>query len=202
MGNPDRIAVRRIVTGHDAEGKAMVVSDGEPPNSYELSIKGTYFTEIWNTKETPASLDNGRDPTLGHRRMAPYPHGSAIRIVQIAPEQEGQFTGEAEQLRAHFRELGSPDAATYRANSPHPLMHRTESIDYGIVLEGEVTLILDDSSTILRPGDIVVQRGTNHAWSNRGSVPCRVAFVLIGGKYTDEIKEALARHESSREEKH
>lgn len=189
----ERVPVRRVVTGHDAEGKAVVLSDGEPPNKYELSVKGTFFTEIWNTREAPATVDNGPDPTARPRKMSPHPTGSTIRIVQIAPEQEGQFTADAETLRAHFAELGSAEAATYHADSPHPLMHRTESIDYGIVLEGEVTLILDDSATVLHAGDIIVQRGTNHAWSNRGSVPCRIAFVLLDGVYDAAIKDLLAK---------
>ena len=134
--------------------------------------------------------------------MSPHPNGSTIRVVQIAPEQQGQFTTDQETLRAHFAELGSPEAATYQADSPHPLMHRTESIDYGIVLEGEVTLILDDSATVLRAGDIIVQRGTNHAWSNRGSVPCRIAFILLDGKYATEVTDALAMRAPDHREAH
>lgn len=194
--------MRRVVIGHNAEGKAIVFSDCDPPNQYELSVEGTFFTEIWNTKESPATVDNGPDPTVGPRKMSPHPNGSTIRIVQIAPEREGQFTANPETLRAHFAELGSAEAATYQIDSPHPLMHRTESIDYGIVLEGEVTLILDDSATVLRAGDIVVQRGTNHAWSNRGSVPCRIAFILLDGKYAPEVKDALARRATAHQEAH
>jgi len=71
------------------------------------------------------------------------------------------------------------------------LMHRTESLDFGILIDGELTLILDDSEVQLKPGDIVVQRGTNHAWSNRGDKPCRIAFVLLHGSYSDEVRESL-----------
>jgi uncharacterized cupin superfamily protein len=95
-------------------------------------------------------------------------------------------------MKAMFASLGSSDASTTKQNSPHPLMHRTETVDYGIVLEGEVTLILDDSETTLKPGDVVIQRGTNHAWSNRGDKPCRIVFILLDGRYSEEVKAALA----------
>jgi len=98
-----------------------------------------------------------------------------------------------EARKAHFASLGSPEASTGSGHSPHPLMHRTETIDYGVVLEGELTLILDDSEVDLKPGDIVVQRGTNHAWSNRSNKLCRILFVLLDGAYADEIKSALER---------
>ncbi len=186
------------MTGHDAQGKAIITSDGEPPDCFESKIKGTFFSEIWNTKASPAPVSNGPDPTLGQRKMSPHANGSVIRIVQIAPEREVEFGSDPAALRAHFAELGSEEAATYDSNAPHPLMHRTESIDYGIVLEGEVTLILDDSETVLKAGDVVVQRGTNHAWSNRGDRPCRIAFILLDGRYPDEISQALVKRGAGR----
>ena len=70
-------------------------------------------------------------------------------------------------------------------------MHRTESIDYGIVIEGEMTLVLDDSAVDLKPGSVVIQRGTNHAWANRSGEPCRMLFILVDGQYAPEIAKAL-----------
>lgn len=194
----ERKSVRRIVTGHDENGKAIIITDGQPPNAFDSDIRGTFFTEIWKTSATPAPVGNETDPTLGPRKMSPHANGSAVRIVQIGPESESNLpsVGNVEEMRVHFAALGSPEAATVRADSPHPLMHRTETVDYGIVIEGEVTLILDDSEVTLGPGDIVVQRGTNHAWSNHGDKPCRIAFVLIDGQYTAETKAALERWES------
>jgi uncharacterized cupin superfamily protein len=78
-----------------------------------------------------------------------------------------------------------------KASSPHPLMHRTESIDYGVVIEGEMTLVLDGDEVELKPGSVVVQRGTNHAWANRSGRPCRMLFVLIDAQYAPEITKAL-----------
>jgi len=80
-----------------------------------------------------------------------------------------------------------------KAQSPHPLMHRTESLDYGIVIEGEMTLVLDDSHVLLKAGSVVVQRGTNHAWANRSGKPCRMLFILVDGRYEASIAAALAR---------
>jgi mannose-6-phosphate isomerase-like protein (cupin superfamily) len=193
MKSTEKLPIRRIVTGHDPEGKAVVAMEGEPPNVINFpSVPGTYFFEIWKTHEMPVPVDNGPDPTLGPRRMGPTPNGCAVRIVQIAPEKDVKLPSTVEEMEQHFRETGSPEAATSRPNAPHPLMHRTESVDFGILIDGELTLVLDDSEVQLRPGDIVVQRGTNHAWSNRGDKPCRIAFVLLHGKYSGEVHESLA----------
>ena len=189
------IPVRRIVTAHDAHGKAVVTSDGKPPAVLELSASGTYFTEIWKTDSSPAPVDNGPDPTTGPMQMAPAHSGSVIRFVQIAPESQTQLPSDPTAMRAHFAELGSAEAATGNSSSPHPFMHRTETVDYGIVLRGEVTLILDDSETLLKPGDVVIQRGTNHAWSNRGNEPCQIAFILLDGRYSDEVASTLAHRQ-------
>jgi len=93
---------------------------------------------------------------------------------------------------AAFAQIGERHASTVRCDSPHPLMHRTESVDYGIVIEGEMTLVLDEGEIILRPGSVVIQRGTNHAWANRSGRPCRMLFVLISGRYVPSIAAALA----------
>jgi uncharacterized cupin superfamily protein len=96
-------------------------------------------------------------------------------------------------MKEAFTQAGDVKASTVKADSPHPLMHRTESIDYGVVIEGEMTLVLDDSEVLLKPGSVVVQRGTNHAWANRSGRPCRMLFVLIDGRYEPGIAAALAR---------
>jgi uncharacterized cupin superfamily protein len=94
-----------------------------------------------------------------------------------------------------FSQIGDVAASTVKAASPHPLMHRTESVDYGIVIEGEMTLILDDSEVLLKPGSVVVQRGTNHAWANRSGKPCRMLFILVDGVYDPAIAKALAQRQ-------
>ncbi len=94
-------------------------------------------------------------------------------------------------MKDAFTQIGDEQASTVQAHSPHPLMHRTESVDYGVVIEGEMTLVLDDSEVLLKPGSVVVQRGTNHAWANRSGRPCRMLFVLVDGAYDNPIAQAL-----------
>ena len=96
-------------------------------------------------------------------------------------------------MKAAFAEIGDAGASTVQADSPHPLMHRTESIAYCIVLFGEVTLVLDEAETLLRTGDVVIQRGTNHAWANRSGAMARMAFILVDGRYDAPVADALAQ---------
>ncbi len=158
---------RRIVTGHDENGVSVVVSDGPVPVTRELTEDGVAFHEVWVTNTAPATIRAGvEDPTAGAIMVPPPTHGTRIRINEFLPQ--------------HLDEGGR--------QSP---VHRTESIDYGIVLEGEITLLLDDSEVTARAGDIVVQRGTDHAWANRGDEIARVVFVLVGGEYHEEVLESL-----------
>jgi quercetin dioxygenase-like cupin family protein len=154
-------APRRVVTGHDRDGRSVVLADGPAPRS--LSIPGAVFHELWSTASMPASVVpvEAVEPTDRALVTPPDPNGTIIRIVDLEP----------------------------RSHSP---MHRTETIDYGIVLAGEVTLVLDDGSeTLLQPADVVVQRGTDHAWVNATDEPARMVFVLVDGRFTDELKALL-----------
>jgi mannose-6-phosphate isomerase-like protein (cupin superfamily) len=163
-----RNAPRRVVTGHTPDGLSVFLSDGAVPVSRRLDGEGVAFHEIWNTEGAPATIAAVEDePT--HRALAvpPPPRGTKIRINEFEPG----FLNDAG--------LQSP-------------VHRTASVDYGIVLEGEITLVLDDSEVTLFPGDIVVQRGTVHAWANRGTARAKVVFVLVDGEFTDELAASLA----------
>ena len=159
---------RRVVTGHAADGVSVVLSDGPVPVSRSLPDDGVEFHEIWNTEGAPARIlaVEPSEPTERTLAVPPPRHGTKIRINEFAP--------------GHLDERG--------LQSP---VHRTASIDYGIVLEGEITLILDDSEVTLGPGDIVVQRGTDHAWANRGDQPARVVFVLVDGEFEESLSETL-----------
>ena len=99
----------------------------------------------------------------------------------------------ASRMKDAFEQIGDAQASTVKADSPHPLMHRTESVDYGVVIEGEMTLVLDDSEVLLKPGSVVVQRGTTHAWANRSGKLCRMLFVLVDGQYEPSLAAALAQ---------
>jgi len=159
---------RRVVTGHDTDGKSIFLEDGQIPVVRSLPSEGVGFYEIWNTDAMPApvSAAEPNEPTQRTLQVPPAPNGTKIRINEFFPG----YLNEAN--------LQSP-------------VHRTESIDYGIVLEGEIVLALDDSEVTLRAGDVVVQRGTNHAWANRSDSVCRVAFILIDGSFTDDLAETL-----------
>ncbi|MES2114141.1 MAG: cupin domain-containing protein [Pseudomonadota bacterium] len=186
--------IHRVVTGHDAAGKAIVSSDGALPTVVELAaIPGTVFHEVWSTAATPAPADNGPDPTIGALTLPPPKLGTRLRFVDIPPDTAEFLAHGAARMQQAFNEVGDAAASTVRAHSPHPLMHRTESVDYGIVIDGELTLVLDDSEVQLRPGSVVIQRGTNHAWANRSQRPCRVLFALIDATYDPAIAAALAQ---------
>lgn len=161
-------APRRVVTGHTPEGVSVVLSDGPVPVSREIAQDGVHFHEIWNTEGAPAVVRavEPDEPTERTLAVPPPPRGTKIRVNEFAPG----FLDE--------RGLQSP-------------VHRTASIDYGIVLTGEITLVLDDSEVVLRAGDVVVQRGTDHAWANRGSEVARVVFVLVDGEFDPALVETI-----------
>jgi mannose-6-phosphate isomerase-like protein (cupin superfamily) len=179
---------KRVVTGHDAQGRAVVALSGPTPNSFPLkAVPGTVFHEIWSSGASPAVLDNGDDPTRKPLQLSPAPLGSVIRVVDIPPDSV-QNQVSAEDAAAAFAEIGQAHAGTGQPDSKHKLMHRTETLDYGVVTEGEVWLVLDGEEVQLKRGDIVVQRGTNHAWSNRTEQMARMLFVLLDGRFAPELQ--------------
>ena len=180
--------IRRVVTGHDAHGDAVIVTDGSLPMVIELAaIPGTIFHEVWSTAATPVFIDNGPDPTIGPLRLPPPTNGTRIRFVDIPPDTEDFLKRGASRMKDAFSQVGDVHASTVRPDSPHPLMHRTETVDYGIVISGEITLVLDQGEANLKAGDVVIQRGTNHAWANRSGRPCRMLFMLVDGQFSDEV---------------
>jgi hypothetical protein len=183
--------VRRIVTGHDSQGRAVFLEDGPVPRVQRIGgPKGPLFFEVWNTRATPAPIDRAAgEPAESGIQLAPPKNGTRIRVLDIPPEDEAIDALTPEQARAHFAEVGAGDASSHTGTgSRHAYMHRTETIDYGIVLEGELTLVLDVGETIVRAGDIVVQRGTNHGWANRSGRNCRIAFILIDGTFQEDLR--------------
>jgi mannose-6-phosphate isomerase-like protein (cupin superfamily) len=162
---------RRIVTGHDAEGKSVIVIDGPP----------TPFGAYWLTDSTP--VDNAKSGDAGQqvRTLEPPPGGSIFRFASIPPEDPKVSREEVERRTA--RMFAQMDATHCRSDtSRHPGMHKTRTIDYVVLLSGEVTMLLDKGEVDLKPFDVVVQRGTSHAWVNKGKEPALIAAVLIDAK--------------------
>jgi mannose-6-phosphate isomerase-like protein (cupin superfamily) len=195
MGGPTSFpAIRRVVTGHDAHGQAVIASDEALPTVVQLTaLPGTVFHEVWSTEGSPTPVGNGPDPSVGPIRLPPPRHGTRMRFVDIPPDTEDYLRHGAERTKAAFAEIGDAHASTVKSNSPHPQMHRTESIDYGIVISGEITLVLDKGQTLLKQGDVVIQRGTNHAWANKSGKPCRMLFILVDGQFDPEIRDGTNR---------
>lgn len=167
---------RRVVTGHDAEGKAVVISDAGAFNILQRPNRpGVTLTNLWQTTASPAEFDGPEETVDGPFVLHPPQNGTVFRIVEFEPEDPevlARLDG-----KAAFAEMGA--AHNIVENARHPFMHRTDSVDYAIILQGEITMLLDDSAVRLKAGDVVVQRGTNHAWSNRGTETCQIAFVLV-----------------------
>jgi hypothetical protein len=170
--------VRRVLTGHDAQGKSVFIADGHAPNVKEMaSMPGLALTDLWETKGAPASNAGSADAAERPVRLEPPKNGTILRIVEFPPD--SAWRGGANGREA-FKSIGAGHAQD-RA-SADPMMHTTSTVDYIIVLKGEIHAIMDNGETLLRAGDILVQRGTNHSWSVRGSEPCIVAAVLVNAK--------------------
>jgi mannose-6-phosphate isomerase-like protein (cupin superfamily) len=179
--------VRRIVTGHDGAGRSLVLEDGPPARAVTLGgASGTTFHELWSTRATPAPIDRASgEPAEGGISLLPPKGGTRIRILDVPPDDGTVAALPREAVRALFEAIGAGHALA--EDPPHPLMHRTETIDYGIVLEGELVLILDEGETRVRAGDVIVQRGTSHAWANRSDRNARIAFILVDGAFEDGL---------------
>jgi len=191
-------SLRRIVTGHDDKGRAIVLSDGAPPHvTRPPQQPGLAFHEIWNTRASPAPVTAAEpEPTDLHRDTAPPKNGTIIRVVDIPPEGRDGPRLDKETARALFEKVGLAENAEHTIAGRHPLMHRTQSIDYGIVLEGEIVLLLDDEEVPLKTGDIVVQRGTIHAWANRSKRTTRMLFVLTDGRFDPDLARRQAEQDA------
>jgi len=168
--------IRRVVTGHDENGVATVLSDTEASCILQRRNRpGVTLTNLWMNDKTPAAMERHDDPVKGPLVLQPPGNGSVFRVVQFDPENPEELA--KLDGKAAFAEMGA--AANIVENARHPFMHRTDSLDYSVILSGEIYMMMDDEEYLLKAGDTVVQQGTNHAWSNRGTEPCLIAFILI-----------------------
>lgn len=164
-----RKRTRRIVTGENAEGRSYFVSDGPTPNHFTAPYAPSFVQVVWATGEGAAK---GDEPApQGHQFGFHSAKGSILRIVDFPPDQSYNLDELTEFLDANeVRDTDKPR---------HFWFHKTHSLDYAICLEGEIYAMMDEGETLMRPGDILIQRATNHSWSNRADKHCRMAFILL-----------------------
>jgi Cupin domain len=161
--------IRRIVTGHDERGKSVIVSEGSPPQHHTMRgpTVGADFIEIWNMAAPVPLLASvePREPNERDFTIMPVA-GHLLRILEVYP---------------------------LNAGGKRTVMHRTQTLDYVVMIEGELVLLLEDSEVTLKQGDVVVQRGTNHAWENRSEQLARAAFFHIDARFSEELLARLPK---------
>ncbi len=183
---PEIKRFRRIVTGHDAHGRSVILSDATSPHIMPIMDQPNFaVTDFWKTSSTPA--DNGAasmdDPCRTPIQVAPPASGSVFRVVQFPPDKD--WAAKAAAMGGSVAIDETAKAAHAGGPVRHAHMHRTRSLDYAIVVSGEIWAVMDEGETKMTAGDVLVQRGTNHAWANRSNAPCIIAFVLIDAKPLD-----------------
>ena len=162
--DPSVAKFRRLVTGHDEQGRAVLIDDKICPNAHAImGLPNFAVTELWKTTEAPVDLRvDPTDPAAGTISLAPPSRGTVFRVVEF-----------------------TPDADWVSDTTAAPAMHRTPSLDYAYVIDGEIVAVLDQGEALMRAGDVLIQRGTNHAWVNRSARACKVLFVLIDAVLPD-----------------
>jgi mannose-6-phosphate isomerase-like protein (cupin superfamily) len=169
-------STRRIVTGHDAHGKSVVLFDS-PLQAKQRSAGSNGMTLLWSTSEFPVDVAASADRAPNQVGVPPVANGTVFRIVDFAPTPPQTAPVDHHQILVSM----GIDPAT-QGFARHANTHRTKTIDYAIVLDGEIDMLLDDTEIHVKAGDVLVQQATNHAWVNNGTKPCRIVFILIDGK--------------------
>jgi mannose-6-phosphate isomerase-like protein (cupin superfamily) len=173
---------RRLVVVDEGE-HSKVIADGPSPDVRKDPARpGFELSRMWVTDSSPVRLKNLRESLDLPHTLEPPPAGSTCYMVTFPPDASFQGKVGAREVEAWFAAIGSPGASTYAPQAPHPYMQKTRTLEHCLILEGEITLVLDREEVQLKAGDIVVQRGTNHAWSNRSERPCVIAFSVHDGR--------------------
>ena len=170
--------LRRVVTTVDKDGKAIALFDSENPHMEVRPARKNVSRVVWATDCAPAEIQGFDDRGLNYEGTSPVNGGTVFRIIDYPPQAPGVETMD---LNTRMDELAH-EAPIKGLPPRHPFMHRTRSVDYALVLYGEIDMLLDDSEVHLKAGDVIVQQGTNHAWVNRSDDICRIAFVLVDAK--------------------
>jgi hypothetical protein len=192
--------VRRVITGHDADGKSVIASDGIAPNVKELpSFPGLALTDLWETSGAPASNEGSADAAARPIHLEPPKNGTLLRIVEFPPDSTRPSSSDG---REGFKAIGAGHVQD--RHSSDPMMHRTNTIDYIVVLKGEIYAVMEKGEALLKPGDVFIQRGTMHSWSVRTNEPCIVAVVLVNSKplsFLSKKKKPAAKNKPARKAK-
>ena len=169
--------IRRVVTGLDADNKAIVLFDSRLP--LQAGPYGLQATNLWVTSSYPLGFSFKADTAATPVGISPSDNGTKFRVVEFPPLDKAT---EAKMEPGFLMKAVGPVAPARGQPVTHPLMHRTRSVDYAVVLSGEIDMMLDDAVVHLKPGDTIVQQATNHAWVNHGTETCRILFVLMDSK--------------------
>jgi mannose-6-phosphate isomerase-like protein (cupin superfamily) len=169
--------IRRVVTGLDANNKAVVMFDSRMP--LQAGPYGLNATNLWVTNTYPLGFSFKDDTSAIPVGISPLDNGTKFRVVEFPPL---DAASEAKMEPGFLMKAVGPVAPARGLAVKHPLMHRTRSVDYAVVLSGEIDMMLDDTVVHLKPGDTIVQQATNHAWVNHGTETCRILFVLMDSR--------------------
>ena len=180
MANDIKPLRRIVVRDYDDGRKSHALSDGPSPDVHtDPARPGFAATRMWVTDCTPARIQNETLDTP--HTVEPPRAGSLCRYLQIPPDAAWKGKVGSKQVQAYFASMGSAHVSTYSASAPHPYMQKTRTLDFALIIEGAVTLVLDLEEVSLSAGDTVVLRGANHAWSNRSDTPCIIAMSMHDG---------------------
>ena len=189
--------VRRVVTGHDAQGRSFIASDGIAPNMKEMpSFPGLALTDLWETGAAPASNEGSADAAARPIHLEPPKNGTIVRIVEFPPDATRPQDNDGS---AGFKAIGAGHAQDKRSSDP--MMHRTSTVDYIIVLKGEIYAVMEKGETLLKAGDVLIQRGTMHSWSVRTNEPCIVAAILVNSKPLSFLKKKPAAKKAKKKKR-
>jgi mannose-6-phosphate isomerase-like protein (cupin superfamily) len=169
--------IHRVVTTLDANNRSTTLIDQVEPLA--VSKSGNAGAILWTTNSGPAGFSFDKDAAPKEMGIAPPDNGTVIRVVEIPPLDPAT---EAKLPKNLMMNIVGADAPARGVPVSHPLMHRTRTVDYAIIMSGEIDMMLDDKTVHLKAGDVVVQQATNHAWINHGKEPCRIIFVLMDSK--------------------
>jgi mannose-6-phosphate isomerase-like protein (cupin superfamily) len=169
--------IRRVVTGLDANDKSVVMFDSQMP--LKSGPYGLNSTNLWVSNSYPLGFSFKEDTSEIPVGVSPLDNGTKFRVVEFPPLDAAT---EAKMEPNYLMKAVGAVAPKRGVAVTHPLMHRTRSVDYAVVMSGEIDMMLDDTVVHLKPGDTIVQQATNHAWLNHGKEPCRILFVLMDAK--------------------